>query len=82
MDLKKCLGDDILVEDCDCSKCRYIEGSISREYIIMRLQLGESKDRAIRRGMEEHIENLMTELYHEVNIRDKKIASLKNMIAK
>lgn len=69
------------LDNCECSKCRYIEGSLSREYIIMRLKLGENKDRAILRGMEEHIESLMTELYHEVNIRDKEIASLKNMIA-
>jgi len=78
MDNKTCLGDDVLIEECGCSMCKYIEGSISRDYIIMRLQLGESKDRAIRRGMEEHIENLMTELYHEVNIRDKQIESLKS----
>jgi hypothetical protein len=80
MDLE-CLGDEVSIDNCSCSKCRYIEGSLSREYIIMRLKIGESKERAILRGMEEHIESLMTELYHEVNIRDKEIASLKNTIA-
>ena len=70
------------IENCDCCKCRYIEGSLSREYIIMRLKLGESKDRAIRRGMEEHIESLMTELYHEINDREKTISEYEDMILK
>lgn len=81
MSIDKCLGDDVLIEDCYCSKCKWIDMSLSKDYIIMRLKLGESKERAILRGTEEHVENLMTELYHEVNIRDKLIASLKNTIA-
>ena len=70
MNIENCLGDDIVVEDCNCPKCKYIDTSLSRDYIIMRLQLGESKERAIRRGMEEHIENLMAELYHGTYIED------------
>jgi len=61
------------LDNCDCNKCKYIEGSLSRDYIIMRLKLGESKERAIRRGMEEHIESLITELYYAKHDRDNNV---------
>lgn len=54
-------------EDDSKKKKLYLKNSLSEEYILQYIREEVPFTRAVRRGLEEHIEDLMTRLYHYEN---------------
>jgi len=55
---------DINMSEETKSKRKYLDNSLSKEYIMTYIGCEMSFERAVRRGLEEHIEDLLTQLYH------------------
>lgn len=71
-DLEKLIDKSILLdnetkEDDSKKKKIYLKNSLSEEYILQYIREEVPFTRAVRRGLEEHIEDLMTRLYHYEN---------------
>ena len=60
------------------SKLNYLTNSVSEEYIVQYICAEMDFDTAVRRGIEEHLEDLMTQMYHMEHSDHSDSASLKS----
>ena len=82
-ELEKIIDNSIVLDteskDNAENKKKYLKNSMSEEYIIQYIKAEMPFSRAVRRGLEEHIEDLMTRLYHYENNEDSQSETLSDI---